>query len=1438
MGFPEVIYRIVMSIGELVPNVNVTESINLERRSIGFLKELFSNNFVDCGQLQEGGTLPNIDGYLDLLCPDGTAREKITVQVKHLTYPEKNGKVFYDIPGSIYAYAERHKGELVFFIACDGGSQKFYWRNIDAAAIEEFKNKSDHIRTKARYYFKDSEKCSEGNIEATIGFWRKLYKQKMESIKDERIVADQFASLQKMCFNSVSSELHGARNSHIVRHQVNDIMQWISRAVGKNEKNICLLVGDAGVGKSAVLKDLISMPTGDGVKYLCIKADYIDDNGNHVTLEKMYNTLAYYSTEADKVILIVDQVDALSQSLTNDRTHLNMMMAVLSSLEDWPNVRAVVSCRKYDLEYDSVLNRLKDKSTIIKIGELTDSEVTMALNNLERDLAKKVDRVTVRLLRNVQMLDTFSILFCRNKSITNFNSQIELYDALWDTIVCDTSFQPGVEMRERLIYKIAETIRMAGTLNPLFTPVSGQKRAYEYLASNGLIRREGGAVSFFHQSFYEYTLARHYSEKDSLFAVDIKKEVQGLEVRSTVKAVLDFKRGHDITKFVEEARCILIDPDIRLHLKLLTLSVLAFVDKPSRGEKNLITEICQRDERLLGYFLRGISSPNWFQTIRKMLNGMMPKLRKGDNLFFPIIPCLSRYAFSNPDKVYGLIDNIQDQESRLFAVVYVLREHNDYSNPCVLKAYEGSKPQNTFFVVNLILDAVKSNKEFALNETEKLLQDYLISQGIDRKHDKYELVEVLCTKLCADYQIDMLGLLHRCICKTVRQTATDGYFGYTIAAVFNEIAIDDYVGKLLNLFEGLLSKHASEKILVRPLVEELLSLNNETTLSMAFVAMAVAPRLYDDLIRTLLEDNGKIGGYLHGDVEFFFLKMLQAWYDTLDENSAEWYQRLLLSYKSEYDFRYDPERKWSLFLCPHLWWDKWTLICNTLPEDSLIPEMKKCSQELMRRFGRRNEVERRDHSIPAAFCCGGVVEDDIYRRWSTSNWLSSFLKLNEYKWRENRHPISLRVHADAFKKCVSSNPRRFYNFILDISSRDDIPDMYKIAGLEGLLVGGVDPYSLWSLAAKYITENLARNNCYSFSYIAEYYVKEENAYIDGIMMLCKTLVISSFHEPDETHVKENENRNMSGRATDLLNKAINSYQGRAAELLVHMCKIPSRRQEVYSFFTESATLMHECVKLVLLHYLNMKDYFDEELYFPMQTSLLAGLGSEALYIQVNFIQWCFYNRNDVVCDYINRIEADISNHELLSQIYFYGMVGTKNQEECEKRLERILTLDNDEVVAKVVEVAMKSYKHTVYKDLSIKFLERYASDKRKKVIEAYCWYCDSLPIEAFNWYCGISTAWIGKKHREIHNQLEYVKKCISVYPIQCYRFISSQRYFDIEDAWLANDEVVKILLEIYGKLRLEEDVDTMNEVLDLFDEYIYRDNRVMKDAVSLMDFDT
>lgn len=1423
-----------MSLGELVPNINQSESRKLDRRSIQLLKTMLPDDVVDCQQLQEGGTLPNIDGYLDLLCEDGTSREKIVVQVKHLTYPEVDGSVYYSIPQSIYAYADRHKGELVVFIACDDKNRKFYWRCIDSYAIEEFKNKSDHIQGTARYYFRDSEKCSEDSVAETVDAWRCLYNKKMASIKDDQKMADDFAAFQKSFFNIISTELYGVANSHIVRHQVTEINNWISGLGSDNDKRICLLVGDAGVGKSAVIKEVIdSLDT--EYKCLCIKADSIDDSGNIITLEKMRDSLEFYSVGKKAVLLIVDQIDALSLCMSNDRSHMNVMMTMLSSLEDWCNVRAIVSCRNYDLNYDSDLFTLKKKAKQIDIGELTDDEVSGALENIEKGLRNKLDNATSGLLRTVQYLNAFCILYEKRKSELHFGSPTELYDALWEEYIYKSPIHVDTNTLEQTLYLIAEIARNAGTLRPVLIPTTEQKKFFGYLASSGLINTEGNTVSFFHQSFYEYVLARQYTSSGRSLLNDFKDDFQGLELRSIVKAVLEYEHDHNGVLFVSEVRSILTSESVRLHIKLLAVSVLAFIQNPQPAEKRLVKDICKIDDRLLLYFLRGVRADGWFATVRNLVQGVLPDMKKDNPFLFPIIGCLSNFVFNHPEDVFGLVNMIADTETKLLSTAYLLRSHNDYREQCVLDAYHLSSSQNTHFCVELIKDAFQTNEKFAFQETEVLITDYLTSEGKASRHDGYELVDVLFPDLLSNHPKDLLLTLNSAIVETIEQSSFEGYYGFTCTKVFNGLSLDDYTGKLLKTYEDLLVRFSSDAVLMRPIIEKLIALRNETSVSMAFSAMAANPTAYCDLIRPLVVDNLAISKHLSGDVSYFYLKMLKAWYLTLDNIDAVDYQKKVLSYKSSVDFCYDKERRWSHCLCPHLWRGKWDLICNTLPEDGIVPEMKRCSQELLRRFGRRSIVERPDHNVTAACYCGGVVSDEIYSKLSLKNWLTSFLKLDENRgWRDGEPPISLSEHANAFKKCVTANPDKFRDFILEISVREDVKVMYKVAGVEGLLAGGDNPLSLWNLTAPYITVEYAQNNSYSFSQIAEYYIKSENPYLDYILKVSELLSVIPLERSSYYDSSDDDTKDISRRATTLLERAINSHQGRAVELLIQTCAIPERREQVYGIISRLQSSFSEPLKTLPLHYLYVKDSFDESLYFPLMKQLLAGLGPEALFIRTDAIQWCFYHKNDFVKEYIDRIEADPISHEILSQIYFYGLCCDNNRDDCRERLERILSYNEDNVIAKLVEAALKSYCHPEMKEYAVELLRRFTSDGRDTVANAYCWYCDSLPIEAFGFYCDIAQSCTGKKYREIHNQLEYVKKCVSKYPKECYKFISDQKYSKIDGQWIADDDVVRVLLQIYNKLKEDEDEASMNEIMDLFDEYIYRGNRMIMDAVGRM----
>ena len=87
------------------------------------------------------------------------------------------------------------------------------------------------------------------------------------------------------------------------------------------------------------------------------------------------------------------------------------------------------------------------------------------------------------------------------------------------------------------------------------------------------------------------------------------------------------------------------------------------------------------------------------------------------------------------------------------------------------------------------------------------------------------------------------------------------------------------------------------------------------------------------------------------------------------------------------------------------------------------------------------------------------------------------------------------------------------------------------------------------------------------------------------------------------------------------------------------------------------------------------------------------------------------------------------------------------------------------------------------------------------------------------------------KHRDIYSQLEYVTKCISSYPVECYKFIQEQVLSGIDNEQFSDEEVVKVLLKIYGRLKEDEDEESLNEIIDMFDEYIFRGNRVIYSAL-------
>ena len=89
-------------------------------------------------------------------------------------------------------------------------------------------------------------------------------------------------------------------------------------------------------------------------------------------------------------MLVVDQIDALSQYITNDRAKVENVIALInlfSSDEKLSNVRIIVSCRSFDLEFDPKLSLLGNAPQV-ELKALNKKEVEKA----ERRLIQRAKR--------------------------------------------------------------------------------------------------------------------------------------------------------------------------------------------------------------------------------------------------------------------------------------------------------------------------------------------------------------------------------------------------------------------------------------------------------------------------------------------------------------------------------------------------------------------------------------------------------------------------------------------------------------------------------------------------------------------------------------------------------------------------------------------------------------------------------------------------------------------------------------------------------------------------------------------------------------------------------------------------------------------------------------------------------------------------------------
>ena len=1414
--------------------VTTPNDIQDEKSNI-FIRTLFVGTRAIAYEVKCHDKSPNTDGYIELVDEKNHPVGKLTIQAK--SYKSKyKGKDKAEIPAYYVAYADRMRNEVCLFFSVDADSQRIYWKYISDDYIQEFKKAGN--RTSQTYKFAKDEILSKGNLNLTLDKWKRLFEETLASFSQIKKDSAEIISENRVAFHTINATFNNLPNSLIERREIGQLYNWVKKDLAENVPNIMLLVGNAGTGKSVVIKQLIERLEHDEIKCFAIKADRLHFPQGQPCNEQLEMLTKTFSglIQEKKAVLIVDQIDALSQYITKDRNKLVNVVTLIkqfTSDDRLRNVRIIVSSRAFDLEFDPKLSELSNAPQI-KLGLLDKANVETVLNRLQKGLYQTMDEKTLTLMQTPQHLNLFCRVFVRNKG-KQYTSITELYDELWRQTIDMANVDIDKSAAEEILYTLAQKIFDEETLAPRWNPDTKHVKEAIYLRSQGLIEYVNDGTMFFHQSMYDYVFARYYTQNGGSFIDDLLKEKkhQGLFMRSTVNLVLDYERAKNIKQYREDVVTILLSGQIRPHIQLMFLWALANRVDILPFEKRCIRELYSCNKILFCSFIRRTGSKEWYNVIKRIILNVVKDLRVGDAVYDDVLAFMWNHVQSSTEDVYGLVDCIKDKDTRSVVAQRLLYATSDYSLNIVTKWYKVLC--DTFEKkVDFLESAMKNNVQFVLDNIAEVFDCIMDSQGI-ANHIEQSFFENVCTPLKEKCPEALYSILRDRILNAINNhhvhtwrevVGSNSIFPSLMSHHHNTYAIHELFEELL--VEGIKQEHACIVADVRLL----LCKKESSCYEFAFKAMIEKPLLFSDDIIAILKDSKLVDELLDfGNVEYYFLELIRGWLALVDGSTLSKCQDIIYDFKSASDSLSDKDRKYTVLLYPHWGYNQRKLIW-AIPENLRDKRVRKKYQELNRRFGNKWDNTKPNHNVAMAHVCGGLMTLERYRTISIKDWLHSFRGIQSYVNGKDRY-FDARTHADAFKQCVSERPQDFAGFVFEMFDDKSIPAIYKLSGLDGLVTGNYPTDQVLPFVWKCIDafdELSKKSEGYRFCELLNNIVTIDGQHIDRISTFLNTVVLSNYeskYKPDVENVFGSDSA-----VNDMLTTGINNIQGYAIHTLALIGKHPRWKTKVYEFFVKAGHSLNLEHQLAAMMYLQQECY-DNVLYNELMFSYASRPISDYLYLNVDRMHWFWCNNPERILPYFEMIKDKKRAKPILAQIMFLGMQYEKSKNISKVMFDVLLEQNEEEVIKKIVPLAYDHLSDETYREQSEEFLRRYAKDSRKEVRDAYLMGCHRMSEHDIGLFVELLQSWLSTSISDvgIYDIISYMEKCCNTYPYECYQCIKLIVGQESMRTYHNEERVFKMLLSCYRNFMDEEDMEKADEVMDVFDEMMLKPGTMRMDEI-------
>ncbi len=383
---------------------------------------------------------------------------------------------------------------------------------------------------------------------------------------------------------------------------------------------VAFVVGSGGGGKSSVLYQAAREFKERDVEVLAFRIDRRGafsstlELGMQLGLATSPVTALRMAADGRDAFLVIDQLDAVSLASGRLSECYDVIAELIQEAMSVDGMRVILACRLFDVENDHRIRKLATRDDVerLTVEPLADEAVTAAVSamGLDPDLLTGSQRALLTSPLNLVLLETIA----GQPGALNFTSRGSLFEAFWQRKQQTVEERRPGTLFNDVLARIANAASDSRTLSvPVELLDAGDfiKHA-RVLASEQVIAIADNQVSFFHETFFDFTFARQWLSRQQSMVEFLRAQEQELFRRAQVRQILELLHERNPDRFRAEVEAVLGSADVRFHIKEMVVAVLTNISAPTSEDVELVLRLARRVSTVTKRLWQQLARPSWF----------------------------------------------------------------------------------------------------------------------------------------------------------------------------------------------------------------------------------------------------------------------------------------------------------------------------------------------------------------------------------------------------------------------------------------------------------------------------------------------------------------------------------------------------------------------------------------------------------------------------------------------------------------------------------------------------------------------------------------------------------------------------------------------------------------------------------------------------------